>query len=138
MNSIDDRSYFFDQGIRFTCQNCGDCCCGAPGIIRVTLEDIMRIASYLNQSPQDILNNSVSPYKEVYTIRERQDGCCLYYESGCRIYPVRPIQCRTYPFWFNNLRSEKNWNRVCRACPGINFGRLFSKEQILEILNRDV
>lgn len=135
MNSIDNRSYFFDRGIRFACQNCGKCCCGEPGIVRVTLTDILRIAKYLNQPSEEILENSVLPYKEIYTIRERECGCCLFYQSGCRIYPVRPTQCKSYPFWFNNLRSEKNWKRVYQECPGIHQGKLFTKEKILELLN---
>jgi hypothetical protein len=51
-----------------------------------------------------------------------------------RIYPVRPLQCRTYPFWFQNLRSEKKWRLTGTACPGIGQGRRYSKDEILALL----
>lgn len=35
MNRLDQRSNFFDAGIRFECRRCGACCTGDPGIVRV-------------------------------------------------------------------------------------------------------
>lgn len=136
MNDYENRSYFFDQGIRFECQGCGQCCCGAPGVIRVTMEEIVRIAEHLSTSSYAILETCVFPYESAFSIRERTDGSCLFYETGCRIYPVRPLQCRTFPFWFNNMRSEKKWEQTCRQCPGIGQGPVYNKEQILSILNK--
>jgi len=46
------------------------------------------------------------------------------------IYPVRPTQCRTWPFWAGNLRSPADWNEAARRCPGINHGRVYDIEQI--------
>ncbi len=62
------------------------------------------------------------------------DGRCLFYDDGCSIYPVRPDQCKTYPFWFENLRSVKKWRRLSRECPGIGCGPLYSKDKILKIV----
>lgn len=131
-----NRSYFFDQGICFECQSCGFCCTGAPGIVRVTIEDINRISDYISISSDELLQCYLYPYKNIFSIREREDGACLFYENGCRIYPVRPVQCKTYPFWFNNLRSEQSWQKTKKACPGIGKGVLHTKEQILALLNR--
>ena len=44
----------------------------------------------------------------------------------CRIYSVRPGQCRTWPFWPENLFSPDDWNRAALRCPGINRGRLYT------------
>jgi len=134
MNELNDRSYFFDAGIYFTCRRCGRCCTGTPGIVYVEPEDIRNIAGYLNMSESDFIADCLYPFRESYSIREHADGRCLFYENGCRIYPVRPNQCRTFPFWFKNLRSGKNWEAVSRQCPGIGTGRFFSKEKIIEIL----
>jgi hypothetical protein len=38
---------------------------------------------------------------------------------GCSIYPVRPQQCRTWPFWPSLLRSEACWDEARRGCPGM-------------------
>lgn len=138
MNSCWNRSYFFEQGIYFKCQKCGLCCSGTPGVIRVTLEEISQISDYIKISSDELLRSYLYPYQNRYSIREREDGACYFYENGCRIYPVRPVQCKTYPFWFNNLRSEKNWQKAIKACPGIGKGVLYSKEQILTLLNQPI
>ena len=38
------------------------------------------------------------------------------------IYPVRPTQCRTWPFWEDNLKSPQAWKNASergRGCPGM-------------------
>ena len=52
---------------------------------------------------------------------------------GCEIYPVRPSQCRSWPFWPENLKNPSAWNRAAQKCPGINRGRLYSFEEIERI-----
>jgi Fe-S-cluster containining protein len=50
---------------------------------------------------------------------------------GCAIYEVRPLQCRTWPFWPENLESQKSWDRAARRCHGMNHGRRqFTAEQV--------
>ncbi len=74
------------------------------------------------------------PFRDSHSIRETDDGCCLFYGNGCRIYAVRPQQCRSYPFWLGNLRSKRRWHTAMRACPGIGRGRLYTRAQILSIV----
>ena len=51
---------------------------------------------------------------------EYNDGLkCVFFDEqkkGCSIYPVRPIQCRTFPFWEH---FKKNIKEVEDECPGI-------------------
>jgi Fe-S-cluster containining protein len=35
------------------------------------------------------------------------------------IYPVRPMQCRTWPFWDQNLKNGKAWKSASERCPGM-------------------
>ena len=51
---------------------------------------------------------------------------------GCRIYAVRPLQCRNWPFWAGNLSSPESWSQAAQRCPGVNRGRRFSAEEIHE------
>lgn len=74
------------------------------------------------------------PFKDSYSIKEDRHGHCLFFADGCTIYDIRPLQCRTYPFWFSNLRSEKRWRRVERQCPGIGRGRLYTKAELLDMI----
>lgn len=53
------------------------------------------------------------------------DGC-----RGCAIYSVRPNQCRTWPFWNDNLGNPNDWNFAAQKCPGISRGKLYTLEQI--------
>ena len=135
MNELDQHRYFFDSGIRFQCQRCGACCTGAPGVIRVSDEEAADIAAFLGLPVQEAIDTLLYPWENGYSIREDDDGRCLFYEEGCRIYPVRPRQCRTFPFWTAILRSQARWDSIRRSCPGIGTGRLFAKNEILDILN---
>ena len=135
MNKLYQRSYFFDKGLFFECQQCGCCCTGDPGFVYVYPGEAVKIAKYLSMSVSIFVEKFLYPYNEGYSIREYEDGRCFFYQEGCTVYPVRPGQCRTFPFWFENLRSSKKWQQVSKECPGIGRGRLYSKEQVLEIVH---
>lgn len=134
MSLLSDRSYFFDDGIRFSCLRCGTCCTGAPGVVRVSKEELLAMAKHLDQSASQVIANYMTAFEDGYRVLEDGDGRCLFFENGCRIYSVRPVQCRTFPFWLRNLRSEANWAAIRKECPGIGKGRLYAREEILEIL----
>ena len=134
MNLLDQRSYFFDEGIRFECRRCGACCTGDPGVVCVNAEEIADIAAYLGMSVSQVVGMFLHPWENGHRIKEDGNGRCLFFTDGCRIYSVRPMQCRTFPFWFANLRSESRWNKIDRQCPGIGSGRRYTKDEILNIL----
>lgn len=72
-------------------------------------------------------------------LREQENGDCVFYEEGrCRIHPVKPEQCRLYPFWFANVRGAAAWERTCRECPGIGEGPVVSPAAILAQVQRDL
>ena len=138
MNKLYNRSYFFDQGIHFECQLCGLCCMGEPGIVYVSKNEVARIAKYLSIQVSSFIGKYLYSFKAGYSIKEHADGRCFFYRDGCVIYPVRPRQCETFPFWFENIRSPKKWRRVALECPGIGCGPLYSKEQILGIIRSTI
>jgi Fe-S-cluster containining protein len=128
------RPYFFDAGIHFQCQQCGACCTGDPGTIYVSRVEIVSLAAHLHLPMDEFIRRYLYPFKDSYSIGEHEDGRCLFFDSGCTIYPQRPHQCRTFPFWFSNLRSEEQWRQIREACPGIGQGRLYSRDEILAII----
>ena len=138
MDCITNRSYFFDNGLRFECQRCGACCTGEPGFIFVNKHEIEQIAKHISQNVPDVINEYLYPFKAGYSIKEHADGRCYFYQQGCAIYPVRPAQCRLYPFWFENLRSFKKWRQVTKECPGIDKGPIYTKEDILEFIHLSI
>lgn len=128
MNELPDQSSFFDAGIRFTCTQCGHCCTGSPGQVRVTPEEINAIANATRKPADEFLKVGGT------MLLEKPNGDCVFHENGCTIYAMRPTQCRTYPFWFRNLRSEESWAKARAECPGIGEGRLYSKKEILDLI----
>ena len=138
MPPMSARPYFFDSGLRFACRRCGTCCTGAPGIIRVSAAEIDQIAGYLDIPRQQLQRDFVVQSQTGPSIGEHADGRCLFYAQGCRIYPVRPGQCREYPFWFNILRAENRWVREAQRCPGIGQGRLYTRDEIMQRVAQDM
>ena len=138
MDRLYNRPYFFDKGLRFECQRCGACCTGAPGTIYVDKNEVDSIAKYLSARISCFIEKYLYPFRGGYSIREYADGRCFFYNGGCTVYPVRPSQCKTFPFWVENLRSPKKWRRMSGECPGIGRGPLYSREQILEIVRSDL
>ena len=58
-------------------------------------------------------------------------------DKRCSVYKSRPIQCRTWPLWNENMHA-KRWNlKITKFCPGINKGAILSKKKILNILEKD-
>jgi Fe-S-cluster containining protein len=66
------------------------------------------------------------------TFREKRNYDCIMLDGGgrCSIYPVRPLQCRIWPFWPNNLASPATWEEAGKRCPGIGQGPTYAFEQI--------
>ncbi len=127
---------WLQSGINFACQGCGACCTGDSGTIYVSPGEVQSIARFLQISPAELIKRHLYPFQDSYSIREYPQGDCHFYAHGCRIYPVRPWQCRSYPFWFKNLRNEHNWRLTSRECPGIGQGQLYSSTEILCIVQQ--
>ena len=66
------------------------------------------------------------------------DGRCVFLGANgqCRVYPVRPVQCRTYPFWPEVLCSGTAWEQESRRCEGIGRGGVVPVTRIRAALAR--
>jgi len=63
-------------------------------------------------------------------------GCPLLdKDRGCRVHPVKPKQCASFPFWPELLDDKEAWQDIKRYCPGLDAeeGRLYSEDEILQI-----
>ncbi len=138
MGASESTPTFFADGIRFTCTDCGNCCTGAPGLVRMSRAEMLTLADTLDLSPEACVENYLDPYESAYRIREKKNGDCIFFDQRCTIYTARPSQCRTYPFWFENMRSKAAWKATCRACPGIGEGRLYTEAEILACIHADM
>ena len=129
-------------GLHFECSQCGNCCSGPDeGYIWITRAEIELLAKHLGLSVGQLRKKYL---KRVGTrtsiIEEAVTRDCIFLtkiggKKGCAIYPVRPNQCRTWPFWSGNLTKPDRWNDAAVKCPGVNRGRLYSFEEIEQIKN---
>ena len=127
---------WYSEGIRFTCLRCGDCCRGEPGFVWVTPNDIRAISESLGMTEDEFKAAYVRRDHGKFSLTELENGDCVFWSpDGCKVYAVRPVQCRTFPFWPEYLRSGYAWGRVQRRCPAIGTGKLHSFEEIRERLH---
>jgi len=96
-------------------------------------EEVEQIADYLDKPVGEIRLMHTRALRGGLSLTEHANGDCTFLDPHtrtCRIYPVRPRQCRTWPFWNSNLVSKEAWQKACRTCPGMNQGELFDLEDI--------
>lgn len=124
---------WYHEGLHFTCTQCGNCCTGAPGFVWVDDEEIRAIAEYLDKPVGEIRLFHTKPVRNKVSLTEFANGDCTFFDGatrGCKIYPVRPKQCRTWPFWNSNLSSRQAWEDTQRECPGAGQGNFVSFDEI--------
>ncbi len=104
------------------CENCdGYCCTGESGYTWVNMEEVSKIA--------DLMGQDIDRFVSLYLVRIGSRFClkevkikgsfhCLFFDEKnrrCSIYDVRPIQCRTFPFW---EYFRDNPDEALKECPG--------------------
>ncbi len=112
---------WMEGGLPFGCTACGNCCKSNGDYSHVYLreEEIGPIAEHLDMDPTQFLEEQLVVEDGWISLQPDLPQCQFLAADGrCGIYPVRPIQCRTWPFWEINLR-EKTWREeVNKICPG--------------------
>ena len=123
---------WYRDGLRFRCTRCGHCCTGAPGYVWVTPEELHALADFLGQPAEEVRALSTRRALGLVTLREKANGDCVFWdrEAGCTVYPVRPAQCRTWPFWESTTRTPAAWAAIQPGCPGAGHGELIPAEEI--------
>lgn len=122
---------WYADGLPFECTQCGNCCSGAPGHVWVDFDEIQRISATLGITPEEFNRRHVRRVGRGRSLLEKANGDCEFLErrpdgkTACRIHAVRPVQCRTWPFWKSNLTDPEAWQRTGRDCPGIGQGPVY-------------
>lgn len=138
------QSPWYAQGCNFTCTRCGNCCGGAPGYVWVTPEEVRAIAGWLHISAEQFEQQHTRRIGSWQSLLELENGDCELLvrqpdgSTHCSIHPVRPLQCRTWPFWKSNLSSRRAWEAAARQCPGMDHGEHYPLPVIEDFLRRNV
>jgi len=100
-------------------------------------EEIDALAEFLQMPVEEAHRRYLRRVSKRYSLVEEplsKDCIFLRYDaeglSQCLIYPVRPAQCRTWPFWPVNLTTPQTWCLSAGRCPGINRGPVHDLDEI--------
>lgn len=106
------------------CESCsGKCCRKESGYVWVKKADILRIASYTGLESGIIINDYLVKIGKRYSIKEvdfEGEFPCVFFDMSahkCLIYPVRPAQCRSFPFW--EEYKDDDGSELVNECPGV-------------------
>ena len=127
------KEKWYSDGLKFKCSGCGDCCTGAPGYVWVNKQEIRDLAKLAELEVAEFEKQYVRRIGIRKSLVEFPNGDCVFFDNeqrNCKVYDARPRQCRTWPFWDSNLKTEDDWERTCQECPGSGKGKLYSLEQI--------
>lgn len=133
-------SEWYREGLAFECTQCGACCTGPEGYVLVSDDEADRMARAMKLKPAVFRERYLRKLSIGWSLNEKgtehgQDCVFLDRETlpgkaVCGIYEHRPLQCRTFPWWPENLQSQRAWKRLGRGCEGVGRGGIVRIEEI--------
>lgn len=107
--------------LRWECTGCGACCSG-PGAVYFTADDMEAIRLHLGQEGDAWARTQkrlVQKRERGLFVHQTDQACILLDERRrCSVYPARPLQCRTYPFWTSCFEDAESFETFRSSCPG--------------------
>ncbi len=97
------------------CQRC-TACCRWPGQVRLTDDEIARMAVHLGLSENEFIQRftRIRADRRGLALHDKPNGECIFLEDeACAVQPVKPQQCRDFP----NLWNFPGFEQVCHAVP---------------------
>lgn len=119
--------------MKFECQeSCGGKCCKIPKgkalFIFLTWADRMKLAKFLRKPMNKFAQRSSFSHTRFgregfhWHLKQTSDQCQFLTKAGkCGVYEARPTQCKTWPFWPENMAPETQ-EMFMKECPGIGVG----------------
>lgn len=133
------QPFFEKQPVRFSCTQCGKCCLtGGDYYVYLTAAESEVIRNRLQLSRSWFHRRYLGRLEAgERVLASGKDARCIFLDDSgqCRVYSVRPLQCRTYPFWPELTGSARAWNSEARRCEGINRGAVIPVTTIRRNVN---
>lgn len=128
---MSDTKTKFD-GYRFECQGSGKCCVarGGYGYVYFSQEDRRRLAKHLGLSTAVFTKQYCTQTNGWYHLKDFKGDCRFLNENRCSVYEARPTQCRTWPFWPENMKAKVWRDEVAAFCPGVGKGPEIPAEDV--------
>ncbi|MFM8469799.1 MAG: YkgJ family cysteine cluster protein [Limisphaerales bacterium] len=99
------------------CQRC-TACCRWPGQVRLTEEEIARLAQFRGLSEHEFIERftRLRADRRGLALMDKPNGECVFLDGeSCAVQPVKPQQCRDFP----NLWNFPGFEQTCRAVPKV-------------------
>ncbi len=129
----DKNPPWYITGLAFECLECGRCCAGPEeGYVWATEEEISKAAEFMKLSDREFRTKYVRRVglRKSFKEDKKSHDCIFLKDGSCSIYPVRPTQCRTWPFWKSNIATPDDWAEAGQRCVGVNRGQLHPIDEI--------
>jgi Fe-S-cluster containining protein len=114
-------------------------CCtsrGEYGYVYLSFGDRKRLAAHLKLSVAEFTRTHTKKEDGMYGLLYPDKDCPFFKNNKCGVYEARPWQCRTWPFWPENMNQDVWEREVAGFCPGVGKGKLYSAEEIEAILKK--
>lgn len=113
---------WYKEGLHFECTGCGQCCTGFPGYVWVSDEEALALSELLKISLEEFVKKYTRRIGNRLSLKEhpRNYDCVFLEGKQCTVYTARPKQCRTFPWWQENLETPEHWKEAGVRCEGIN------------------
>ena len=108
-----NRTFPRRHGDESLCDGC-TACCRWPGDVFFPPDALSAVADCLEMDERDCADMFFVLSKDRKRLQTKPtiDGRCIFVgEHGCRVYPHRPKQCRTFPYTWQ--RPEKEFMDEC-------------------------
>lgn len=131
------KAKFYEKGLNFSCTACGACCKIPAGRVEISPAEVRQMADYLKLDINVFEDRFCIRRNDELVLKDNPAGYCIFLvEDQCLVYEARPLQCRTFPFWPENLKSRERWQLLKLFCPGIDEGEYHRPETISDIRRR--
>lgn len=135
-----EQEPWYKDGLRFGCTSCGGCCT-IEGYVWVDGLEIHLLAEHLEISQEAFGRKFLRQVGRRHSLTEIPfpgdpiKRACVFWNGKCSVYEARPRQCRSFPFWRENLATPEDWKETAALSPGVDNGRLYQLGEI-EALER--
>lgn len=116
----DGYNFTFNPNACKVCQ--GKCCIGESGYIWINKSEMEYFIKFLNIDEDSFKKNYLEKVGFRYTLKEIEYNggfSCIFFDMEkrcCKVYNIRPNQCRSYPFW---EYFKENLDELESECLGI-------------------
>jgi Fe-S-cluster containining protein len=122
---------------------CALCCGNTETRIRHILllkREAELVSEATSRSIEEFATEVESREPYIYEMRKTcKEGKCIFLEDNqCKIYSLRPLICRFYPFELKVTNNRRHEFRHTDECPGIGKGKQPLKKEFFKNLLRQI